>query len=163
MRAQGIPTLPLSENSCGVASNTTSGETSIRTIGGRVTRSRSPLAAIRARQALISRQSASPDRLSCPCVVASNPSRVEVIPLKFSARRPSVISNGIQWPTIATLSNARRPNTSGFCALPPNCRLAFSIPAAFSPCVSIGLSSASDTLVILTLPLMVRRTCGSAI
>ncbi|MNS67303.1 hypothetical protein D3C72_1005510 [compost metagenome] len=96
MRAHGISTEPLSENNCGVASNTRSGETSMRIIGGTVTRSLSPLAAIRARQALMSRQSASPDRLSCPRVVLTSPSMVEVMPSKFITRRPSVISNGIQ-------------------------------------------------------------------
>ncbi len=36
------------------------------------------------------------------------------------------------------------------------------MPAALSPFISAGLISASEMLVILTLPLMVRRTCGSA-
>ncbi|MNI31921.1 hypothetical protein D3C73_858190 [compost metagenome] len=35
------------------------------------------------------------------------------------------------------------------------------MPAAFSPCINAGLIIASEILVMLTLPLILRRTCGS--
>ncbi len=104
----------------GVASKTTSGDTSGRTIGGTVIRTLLPLAAIRARQLSSWLQSASPLRLICPCCVSTEPLRVELWPLKFIVSWLGCISNGIKLPSMSTPFNRIWPNSCGLCASPPD-------------------------------------------
>ena len=154
--AHGISMLPPNSSSFGVTETEIFGLTSTFPIFGILTLKRFARALIVLLHASSFRQSAEPSKYRSLSEVWMIPERVELAPWKCIAKRPSVISNGIETDFARKLLKPNCPCNCGASTFPPIVNFALILPSTDSPPVNNGLIKRSESWSISICPDNVR-------